>query len=136
MIIVDANIIAYLVLKTEKTEIAEKVLAADSDWYAPVLWRSEVQNILANYIRHNLLTLDAAQKIMGKTLDMMDEREYFVSSDLVLDLVSASHCTAYDCEYVALARQHNLELVTFDKEIVKYFPETAIFPQDFLNGRR
>lgn len=135
MIIVDANLIAYLVLKTEQTEIAEKVLAADSDWYAPVLWRSEMQNILANYIRHNLLSLSAAQMIMSKTLDMMDEREYFVSSDLVLDLASSSHCTAYDCEYVALAQQYSLKLVTFDKEIVKSFPETALFPSEFLSQR-
>lgn len=134
MIIVDANLIAYLVLDTEKTEIAEKVLAKDSDWYAPLLWRSEVQSVLANYIRHNLLTLTTAQAVMEKALKLMADREYFVSSELVLNLAVTSGCTTYDCEYVALAHQSGVSLVTFDKEIVKKFSETAFFPQDFLKA--
>jgi predicted nucleic acid-binding protein len=132
MIVVDANLVAYLLLVTEKTELAVQVLARDADWYVPFLWRSEVRNILTNYIRHNLLTLEEAQVIMQKAHVLLSEHEYFVSSDQVLALTASSRCTAYDCEYVALAQQYDLPLVTFDKEVVRNFPEVAKFPQDYL----
>lgn len=50
----------------------------------------------------------------------------------VLDLVSQSRCSAYDCEYVALAHDLNTKLITADKEILKYFTETAFAPKAFL----
>lgn len=54
-------------------------------------------------------------------------------SDLVLDLASASGCSAYDCEYVALARHLDVKLITTDKQILQSFPETAIGMDVFLN---
>jgi len=44
----------------------------------------------------------------------------------VLDLVAVSDCSAYDCEYVALARHLNVKLVTTDNKILGSFPERAI----------
>jgi predicted nucleic acid-binding protein len=134
MIIVDANIIAYLLLETEHTPLAEAVWARDPDWYVPVLWRSEVENILVNAVRHNHLTIEKARERMEMALHILDDREDLVSSDQVLILATQSGCTAYDCEYVALARQYGVSLVTFDKAIVKKFPETALFPADFLKN--
>jgi predicted nucleic acid-binding protein len=132
MIVVDANVIAYFLLQTEKTEIAEKIWKKDMGWFAPLLWRSEVRNILINYIRHNLLTIEQAQIVMDKAHDLMHEQEHLVSSARLLELAASSRCTAYDCEYVALAQQFGLPLITFDKAIVENFPTVAIFPQDFL----
>ena len=132
MIVVDANIIAYFLLQSDKTEIAEKIWAKDMDWYAPLLWRSEVRNILTNYIRHNLLSLEQVQMVMDKAHEIMHEREHFVSSAVVLELAASSRSIAYDCEYVALAQQFGLALITFDKGIVRDFPEVAMFPQDYL----
>lgn len=132
MIIADANLIAYLLLKTEKSGMAEQVFAKDAEWYVPILWRSEVRNIIVNYIRHNLLTLSEALDVVEKAHTLFADREYFVSSDHVLELAASSRCTAYDCEYVALAQQFGVPLVTFDEAIVQNFPAVAIFPQDFL----
>jgi len=56
----------------------------------------------------------------------MENREILPPSDLVLDLVAVSDCSAYDCEYVALARHLNVRLVTVDNKILRSFPETAI----------
>ena len=133
MIVVDANVIAYFLMKTEKTEVAEKIWKKDMDWLAPLLWHSEVRNILTNYVRHNMLAVEQAQVVMDKAHELMHEREHFVSSARVLELAASSHCTAYDCEYVALAQQFDLPLITFDKAIVQNFPTVAIFPGDFLN---
>ena len=88
---------------------------------------------MTSYFRHNRLTLDKGYQIMDEAHGLMTDHERFVSSNLVLELVGTSRCTSYDCEYVALAKEMNLTLVTFDKQVVGAFPGTAVFPQDFIN---
>ncbi len=56
----------------------------------------------------------------------MEDREILPPSNLVLDLVAAIDCSAYDYEYVALARHFSVKLVTGDHKILRNFPETAV----------
>lgn len=133
MIIVDANLIGALFLQGEQTPLATRIFDKDPDWYAPLLWQSEMRSLLTSYLRHKLITLDKATQIMDEVHALMMEHERHVSSSLVLELVATSRCTSYDCEYVALAKEMNLTLVTFDKEIVGEFPGIAVFPQAFAS---
>jgi predicted nucleic acid-binding protein len=133
VIVVDANLIGYLFIQGEFTSLAVRVFEKDPDWYAPFLWQSEVRSVLSKYLRHDLLTLGQTCQIMDDAHNLMMERERLVSSTSVLDLVTTSKCTSYDCEYVALAKDMNLTLVTFDRQVVQEFSKLAIFPKDFLN---
>ena len=126
MIVVDTNVIAYFWIQGEYTKFAENLLKKDSNWIAPFLWRSEFRNVLAGYLRKNLLTLDNAVKLMSAAEEQLNNNEYLVTSDLVMNLVSLSNCSAYDCEYVALAKDFNINLVTSDKKILKAFPSFAL----------
>jgi predicted nucleic acid-binding protein len=125
MIVVDTNVLAYLYLPTGHTAHAEKLLQEDAEWTAPVLWRSEFRNILAGYIRRKALTLDAAKSLQAEAEALMAGNEHDVDSGRVLDLVRDSDCTAYDCEYVALAMHLGVKLVTMDGKLLKAFPEHA-----------
>jgi len=125
VIVVDANIISYLFIEGEKTHQAEKVLKKDSEWTAPILWRSEFRNVLAFYIRNQNLELENAIKIMNKAAHLMNGNEYNVTS-LDVKLAEKSGCSAYDCEYVALAQDPGIELVTSDIKILKVFPDHTI----------
>jgi predicted nucleic acid-binding protein len=58
VIVVDTNVLVYLVLPGEHTEHAERVLHRDPVWTAPLLWRSEFRNVLAVYMRQGRLSLD------------------------------------------------------------------------------
>ena len=53
-------------------------------------------------------------------------REYSVDARKVLELAYRSNCSAYDCEFVALAQDLGVKLVTTDKQILKAFPEVAV----------
>ena len=64
MIVVDTNIIAYFYLKGEHSRQAEDARRQDQLWAAPLLWRSEFRNVLAQYMRRDLLTLQGAVQIM------------------------------------------------------------------------
>lgn len=132
MIVVDANIIGYFFIATENSNVAMQVFEKDPDWYAPLLWQSEVRSVVSKYVRFKNMSLEDAQNIMNEAHDFMLEHERYVSSNVVLELMSKSTCTTYDCEYVALAKEMNLTLVTFDKDIVRNFPNIAISPLDFI----
>jgi len=126
VIVVDSNILAYLYLPSELSEQAEQLLAKEPHWSAPVLWRSELRNVLALYIRKEMLTLEQAYAIQTEAEALLNGAEYEVPSLDVLKLVESSECSAYDCEFVALAKRLNLKLVTADKKILKEFPAVAM----------
>lgn len=126
MIVVDSNIIAYLYLPSEFTEQAEKLLAQDADWVSPALWRSEFRNILAGYMRRGALTFDQAYALQREAESLLSAKEYEIDSFDVLELVKKSDCSAYDCEFVALAIKLGVKLATMDKKVLRNFPEHAV----------
>ncbi len=132
MIVVDTNIIAYFYLPGEYTDLAENAFRKDSYWVAPFLWRSEFRNVLALYIRKKILTLEDTLQIMQEVELLMEGNEYSVTSAHILRLVRQSGCSAYDCEFVALARDLRVPLLTTDTKILENFPETAVHPDRFL----
>jgi predicted nucleic acid-binding protein len=131
MIIVDTNVIAYLVIEGEHTAQAELVWTKDPVWVAPKLWRSEFRNIVALYLRQEYLSLEDAQQLVNEAEALMQGKEYEVTSQQVLKLVAASRCSAYDCESVAIAQELNVPLITSDSKILTEFPNTALSMQDF-----
>ena len=132
MIVVDTNVIAYLYLEGDRSSQVEQLLEKDTQWVAPLLWRSEFRNVLALYIRKGRLTLDQAQQIMSEATLLMQGREYGVVSIRVLELVASSGCSAYDCEFVALAEDLGTSLVTVDKKILDEFPQVAVSLDDVV----
>jgi predicted nucleic acid-binding protein len=133
MIVVDTNIIGYLYLTSDHSAQVERTLLKDPMWVAPLLWRSELRNVLALYVRKKHLALAEAQQVMEEALRLMQGREYEVASHLVLSLSAASTCSAYDCEFVALARDLNIRLITVDKQVLSQFPDLAISLEKFIS---
>ena len=126
MIVVDTNLIGYLFLTSDRSAQAERALRKDPEWSTPLLWRSELRNVLAHYVRRSLLGLEDAQRIMNVATDTMSGREYPVSSEQVLRLAANSGCSAYDCEFVYLAQDLGVALVTVDRQVLRAFPEIAV----------
>jgi predicted nucleic acid-binding protein len=132
MIVVDTNIIAYLYLESSRSAQVERLLEKDTQWSAPLLWRSEFRNVLALYIRKNYLSLEEAQEIIREALRLMKGREYEIASFQVMELVASSECSAYDCEFVALAEDLGIPLVTVDKKLLKEFPQIAVSLDEYI----
>ena len=133
MIVVDTNIIGYLYLTSERSIQAESALLKDPGWIAPLLWRSEFRNVLALYIRKSILSLEDALRILEEASTLMQGNEYEVASLPVMQLIAESTCSAYDCEFVALAQDLNCPLVTVDKRILEQFPNVAISLDEFVS---
>jgi len=131
MIVVDTNVIASMWVPNDMDEWVYKVLKKDDGWVAPLLWRSEFRNVLSIYLRKDILELSVVLQATEEAEQLMDANEFEVNSTQVMSLVSDSSCSAYDCEFVALADDLNIQLVTFDKKIVREFPDIAISPRKF-----
>ncbi len=132
MIVVDTNIIVYLYVTGDYSTQAEQALLKDPLWVAPLLWRSEFRNVLALYVRKEFLSLEEAEQLVDKALLLMQGHEYEMASHSVLALAASSTCSAYDCEFVALAKDLNVPLITVDKRILSQFPEVATPLAEFV----
>ena len=126
MIVVDSNVVAYLYLPGDFTAAAEKLLQREPAWAVPLLWRSELRNILASYMRRRSLTFERAFEIQREAEALLADNEYDVDSFEVLELARDSGCTSHDCEFVATAKRLGLKLVTQDAQLRKAFPDLTM----------
>ena len=131
MIVVDTNVIAYMVLPGPHAPKAAAVRQRDPIWHTPPLWHHEMLNVLAMQMSHAGATLDeclraheqAARLVLVTTPPAVEH---------VLRLSAGSGCTSYDCEFVAVAEKLQTTLVTTDKQILAAFPQTAVSPEAFI----
>jgi predicted nucleic acid-binding protein len=125
MIVVDTNVVAYLLLTGPQTEKAEALLLHDPEWAAPALWRSELRNVLSGYLRRGQLDQQQVLVLQGQAEALLQGSEVPVDSAEVFRLVEASDCSAYDCEFVAAALALQTRLITSDRQLLRAFPEVA-----------
>lgn len=125
MIVVDTNVVAYLLLPGPQTEKAEALLLHDPEWAAPVLWRSELRNVLSGYLKRGQLDHQQVLRLQGQAESLLQGREVPVDSADVFRLVEASDCSAYDCEFVAAALALQTRLITSDRQLLRAFPTLA-----------
>ncbi len=133
MIVADTNLIAYALITGTGSEKARQVLIKDQSWSAPRLWRSEFMNILALYMRRRQFDFVVAVDLFQGAERLLEGNEYEVDCSRVLRLTESSSCSAYDCQFVALAMELKVTLVTSDREILREFPGVALAPEKFVS---
>ena len=133
MIVADTNLIVYFHIQGEHSPLAQAIYETDSEWVAPYLWRNEFRNTLALYYRKSLLTGLQILDLIDRAEFMLSGNEYHVSPRDVITCVMNSRCSAYDCEFVALAQYYGVPLITTDKKILREFPGIALSPDQFLD---
>lgn len=132
MIVADTNLLVYLYVAGQRTGQAETALAKDPLWVAPLLWRAEFRNTLAGLVRRKALALEDALRIVDDAEQAMAGREYSVLSHHVLQLAARSGCSAYDCEFVALAQDLGIAFITSDRQVLAAFPTAAVSLDRFI----
>jgi predicted nucleic acid-binding protein len=133
VIVVDTNVIHYCWVRGQHTEVAQAVRRKDPDWHAPILWRSELRNVLTAYLRRELMSRSQIVGILDAADQALAGSEHIIADELVLDVVAGSTLTAYDAEFVALASALSVPLVTADKAVLKAFPDQALTMEAFVS---
>ncbi len=117
MIVVDTNVVAYLLIEGERTEQARTVWAHDAEWIVPSLWRSEMLNVLATAVRASVLTFDEAELVRERAWDLFVARERNPGAPTVLRRAVELGISAYDAQFVVVAEELDLLLVTGDRRL-------------------
>ena len=133
MIVVDTNLLVHFYIRSEHSDLADQAFLKDPQWIALLLWRSEFWNALASCLRKGIISFEVAVELAGEAERLMEGGEYFVSSLDVLNLAARSRCSAYGCEFIALAREFNIPLVTTDEQVLADYPDTALRLDVFLS---
>jgi predicted nucleic acid-binding protein len=131
MIVVDTNVIAYLLIDGERSEMARAVWARDSRWMLPTLWRSEFLNILITSVRARVLTWVDAERIWQVAISIFGESEVEPSGTAVLKTASERNLSAHDAQFVVAAADLGVPLVTYDRRILNACPDIAVAADRF-----
>ena len=132
MIVVDANVIIYMVYETSFSPLARQVHAADPDWVVPDLWEAEVLNGLMNELRAGHTRLDDVIEAARNTALLVAGKSHRCDRTTILRTADEARLTAYDAYYVALARALGVKLVTEDGRIQKHCKDVARSLKVFL----
>lgn len=128
MIVVDSNIIIYLLLPGPQTPAVERLRQTDPDWVAPRLWEDEFLNVLASCERRRMLSADQAIGLAADALELMTDRSFDVPPLRTLAVARRTGCSGYDSQYLALAEELGLKLLTFDRQLVAKGDGLALCP--------
>lgn len=132
MIVVDCNVVVYAHLPSPLQESARRLCDLGRLWLVPQIFRSEFTNVLVQYVRRNLVAAADALALTETMETSLGLQVCPVEPGEALQLAFQSGCTAYDCEYVALARSLAVPLVTTDWELLAAFPRVAVSLADYV----
>jgi len=102
----------------------------DKDWIMPFLWKHEFISILLKIARQgsqseaNLLTIWENANVLV-TENEVDMRQ-------ALHLAIKYRVSSYDAQYLVLAQELGILLVTEDRKLRQAAPDLTISTQDFL----
>jgi predicted nucleic acid-binding protein len=133
VIIADTNLIAYLLVDGPFTNEARAVYEKDPDWVAPSFWRSEFRNVLVLSLRRGIISFTDVLEVMEDADLLMGGKDRDSPSVRILRLAADSGCSAYDCEFVALALDLGVPLVTSDRALIAKFKLTAVSMHAFCS---
>ena len=126
MIVVDTNVMVRLVMGGADGADAARLLDRDGEWAAPDILMSELRNVLVGFTRRGALTPDQAKDMIDDAALVLGDRIAEASSAQVVDAALECGLTAYDAEFVALARTLGVPLATLDNAILQGAPDVAM----------
>ena len=130
-VVVDTNVVAYYLLGTEPfVDEVRQFWQTVADAWAPAHWEAELANAIWMAIRTGVLPheeghqkLDMAARLGIQSVSI---RSLWQPA---LTRAERSDLAVYDTLFVELAAQRNVLLATFDKDLLKKFPEIARRPR-------
>ena len=132
MIVIDANILIYSLIKCEQSPLIQKVRAKDADWRTTALCLHESLNVLTTYQRREVLTRAQCRTLLRHADSFIKVAQCEVEMDAALAVAAEYAITGYDAQYVALAQSLNVPLITEDRKLQKAVPGIAFSMQEFL----
>ena len=128
--VVDTNVVAYLLLNTERfADEARRCMAVITAPMAPSHWEAELANVIWQAVRAGVLLPEDGPARLGLASSLGIET--VATTPLCQGALArsiASGVAVYDTLFVELAVRLKCPLVTFDKAVLRAFPDVAVRP--------
>lgn len=131
MIVADTNLVAYLLIDGERTGAARLVWQKDPDWRLPPLWRSEFLNVLATSARAGVLSANQTIQAWRAAGGLLGHSEQEPGGEAVLQTAMRYGISAYDAQFVTLAVQLEIPLVSGDGKLCSSCKDVAVSIESF-----
>ncbi len=130
MIVVDTNVLVRLTVGRDAGGDAALLHQLDPEWAAPPILMSELRNVLLGYARRGDIDPDRAMATRDEAVRVLGDRIDGVPHDRVIETALECGLSAYDAEFVVLARTLGTLLATSDREILEGAPDVAVSVRD------
>ena len=125
MIVVDTNVLAYLLIEGDHTADAQALRLADPDWRSDPFLLVEFSNLLATQVKSGALSAAQAETLLGVAGQQIAEW-IEVPHPEVLAVAVVRQISAYDARFIACAQRSGLPLVTEDARLRAATPGLSI----------
>jgi predicted nucleic acid-binding protein len=125
MLVVDANVVAYLLIEGDKTSQARDLWAIDHDWRAPRLLFYELGNVFAQLVKQRAISLEEGIAGLERAAGLVRLHEQDPPAARLLQVAAKLAVTAYDASYLATAEALGAPLVTEDSRLLRVAPQLA-----------
>lgn len=134
--VVDTNVIAYLLLGTDAfVKEARATFEIVSNPLAPAHWEAELTNVVWMAVRAGILPPEEGpvRLSLARRLGVETVATATLCQGALLRSVT-SGIAVYDTLFVELAARVGCPLLTFDKAVLKAFPDIAMRPRNLSEG--
>jgi len=135
MIVVDTNVLAYLLITGDQTQTAQTLFSRDDDWHTESFALVELSNLLATACRTRGLASSRASRLLETAEELLRGRTHVVSHQTALAVANELAITAYDARFIAIAAQFDTLLVTEDARLRRAAPKRTQRIGEALAGR-
>ena len=125
MVLVDTNILAYLMIEGDRTAAAQQLFESDSDWCSEAFVMVEFSNVIATYVRTGALTQAQGTKLLAEAQTHLPTL-HSAANTQALETAMQFGISAYDARFISLARQLKLKLITEDAKLRVAVPAWTI----------
>lgn len=122
MLLVDTNVVAYLLIDGDYTVAAQELRTRDPDWRSEAFLLVEFTNVLASLIATKRMTLSLARDFIAKAAALFDGKLGRIPHASMLAIAARYRVSAYDARFLALADQLGSRLVTEDARLLAAAP--------------
>jgi len=117
VLIVDTNVVAYLLIEGDFTAAARSLHHHDDDWRSEAFIMVEFVNVLTASIAARRMDLGLARRFLAGATSLLQGKVMSIPHEAVLSVAVEYRVTAYDARFLALARQLQTRLVTEDAKL-------------------
>lgn len=135
MLVADNTLLCHFFLRSDLEDLARQVRDKDGDWIVPHLWKSEFANAIVKAHWACPDPLELYYRAWDSACAVMEPCERPVDFHETVRLGTEHHISAYDAQYVYLARKFAIPLITEDSRLHRAFPTIAMSMEKFLRPR-